>query len=247
MQLLLVRLREIGDVVFTTPAVRALRRRFTTAHIAYVVEPHAAPIVQHNPHIDEVIVAPRLRGLRGLARDIALGRRLYARRFDLAIDFHGGPRASFLTWLSGARERIGYEIAGRSWMYTRVVARPRELRPRHSVENQWDLLTPLGIAQPEPAANAVEMPGDRDVAVGTRDRLHAARATNDVVVVHVSAGNPFRRWPVDSFVTMIRRLIVESTRSVIVTSGPSEIDAADRVVARVRAMIPPDASGRVIP
>src|SRR5581483_9760299 len=102
MRILLLRLREIGDVVFTTPAVRALRKRFPDAHIAYVVEPHAAPIVQSNRHRGEVIVAPRRRGLGGAAVDIALGRRLRAARFDLAIDFHGGPRAALLTAMSGA-------------------------------------------------------------------------------------------------------------------------------------------------
>ena len=52
MRILLVRLRQIGDVVFTTPAVGALRRRFPQAHLAYVVEPAAAPIVANNPHLD---------------------------------------------------------------------------------------------------------------------------------------------------------------------------------------------------
>src|SRR5688572_5385216 len=102
MRILLVRLRQIGDVVFTTPAVRALRQRFPESYISYVVEPAAAPIVAHNPNIDEVIVAPRRRGLRGLGAEAALVRRLRRTPYDLAIDFHGGPRASLLTWLSGA-------------------------------------------------------------------------------------------------------------------------------------------------
>ena len=50
-----------------------------------------------------------------------------------------------LAWASRAPRRIGYRVAARSWMYTDRVARPRELRPRHSVQNQWDLLAPLGI------------------------------------------------------------------------------------------------------
>src|SRR3954465_4925411 len=108
-RILLVRLREIGDVVFTTPAVHALRRRFPDAHLAYLVEPAAAPIVEHTPHLDQVIIAPRRRGVRGLLVDLALGRRLRAERYDLAIDFHGGPRASLLTWLSGAPERLGHQ------------------------------------------------------------------------------------------------------------------------------------------
>ena len=128
--ILLVRLRHIGDVVFTTPAVHALRRRFPDAVITYLVEPAAAPIVAGNPHLTEVLVAPRRSGIGGLIADLTLGRQLRARRFDLAIDFHGGPRASLLTWLSGAPVRIGYEVAGRSWMYTQRVARSRHPRQR---------------------------------------------------------------------------------------------------------------------
>src|SRR5947209_1139546 len=161
MRILLVRLRQIGDVVFTTPAIHALRRAFPDAHLTYIVEPAAAPVVVNNPHLDEVIVAPRVRGVLG---DLALGRRLRAARYDLAIDFHGGPRASLLTWSSGAPVRIGYEVAGRSWMYTRRVARPRALRARHSVENQWDLLAELDIPAPDRASFPVEMTVDPDVA-----------------------------------------------------------------------------------
>src|SRR5881397_1657209 len=113
MRILLVRLRQIGDVVFTTPAIHALRRRFPDAHLTYIVEPAAAPVVAHNPHLTDVIVAPRARGVGGILADVALGRRLKGAGYDIAIDFHGGPRASLLTWLSGAPVRIGYEIAGR--------------------------------------------------------------------------------------------------------------------------------------
>ena len=160
MNILLVRLRLIGDVVFTTPAIRAIRRHYPDARITYIVEEDAAAVVRHNPHLDEVIVAksPRARGR--LLSDLALIRRLRRERYDLAIDFHGGPRSSLLTWLSGAPTRIGYEVLGRSWMYTTKVPRPRVLRPRHSVVSQWDVLLPLGIAPPDPERDATEMPDD---------------------------------------------------------------------------------------
>lgn len=247
-RILFVRLREIGDVVFTTPAIRALRRRFPDAHLTYIVEPHAAPIVQNNPHLDEVLVAPRRRGLSGLAADIALGRALRRRSFDLAIDFHGGPRASLLTWLSGARERIGYEVAGRQWIYTQRVARPRALRARHSVENQWDLLAPLGISPPDQIADAVEMPVDATAAAAVAARLSAAGVdpSHQLAVLHVSAGNPFRRWPLDHFVAVTRSLAERADRRVIITSGPSEQDAVARVVAGARADLSPEAGLRVL-
>lgn len=238
MKILLVRLREIGDVVFTTPALRALRSRFPTAHLAYLVEPTAAPVVAHNPHIDELLVVPRGRGLGGWRSDVALGRRLRAQGYDVAIDFHGGPRASLLTWLSGAPRRIGYEVSGRAWMYTDRVARPRELRARHSVENQWDLLAPLGVAAADRTAFPVEMPVDDTAAARVHERLQDAGVTGDdrILVMHVSAGNPFRRWPLDHFVRVARELGARPRRRVIVTSGPSEREAAAHVVAQSGAV-----------
>jgi len=249
LRILLVRLRLIGDVVFTTPAVRAVRQRFPDAQITYLVEPAAAPVVAHNPHIDDVIVAPRRRGLMQLAADLALGRRLRARRYDLAIDFHGGPRSSLLTWLSRAKVRIGYEIAGRGWMYTRRVPRPRALRARHSVENQWDLLAALDIPPPDRARFPVEMMTAPQAAATVADRLARAGvgAGDRLVVVHVSAGNPFRRWPIAAFAALVTLLVSkDARRRVIVTSGPSEGQAAGRVITQARALLEPADRGRVV-
>jgi lipopolysaccharide heptosyltransferase II len=249
MRILLVRLRQIGDVVFTTPAIRALHEQFPDAFLSYIVEPAAAPIVIHNPLIHEVIVAPRRRGVQGVLDDLALGRRLRSSRFDLAIDFHGGPRASLLTWLSGAPRRIGYQIVGRSWIYTTRIPRPRMLRARHSVVNQWDLLAPLGIAPPSPSRFPVEMPSDPVVATLVADRLARAGVAADarLVVIHVSAGNPFRRWPAESFVDLAVSLAAtDSRRRVLVTSGPSEQGAADRVIEGARTRLGAERGDQVL-
>jgi len=249
LKILLVRLRQIGDVVFTTPAIRALHDRFPDAQISYVVEPAAAPVVERNRLLTQVIVAPRARGFAGLRRDVLLGRLLRDERYDVAVDFHGGPRASLLTWLSRAPLRIGYDIPGRSWMYTRVVERPRRLRARHSVENQWDLLEPLGVARSSPETFPVEMPLDPDVACTVRTRLSGAgvSARAQLVVIHVSAGNPFRRWPVESFGSVAAALVTRHRNlCVVITSGPSERDAAGRVIAHAREHVQTSDRSRVV-
>jgi lipopolysaccharide heptosyltransferase II len=239
-KILMVRLRQIGDVVFTTPTFAALKDHFPTAQLTYLVEPAAAPVVSGNPLLAEVVVAPRVSGVRGFIADLKLGRGLARAGFDIAIDFHGGPRASLLTWLSRARQRVGYEVAGRSWMYTLRVGRPRELRARHSVVNQWDLLTALGVPPPSPARNPVAMPVDDSTSERVRIRLEQSRvgASARVVVMHVSAGNPFRRWPVASFAEVAAALAThDADIRVVVTSGPSETDAAARVIDTARASL----------
>ena len=236
-KILLVRLRLIGDVVFTTPLVRALRRTLPDAHLTYVVEPVAEPVVRDNPHLDEVIVVPKRSGLARWRDDVSYAGRLRTERFDIAIDLHGGPRSAWLTWASGAPMRIGYRMPGRAWMYTHAIQRADDLLPRHSVANQWDLLAPLGIDACEPARDATEMQGDpdtearstrilRDAGVGPLDRL---------ILMHVSAGNPFRRWPQEAFATVAAELARrDPARRVMVTSGPSDEAAARTIVDQAR-------------
>jgi lipopolysaccharide heptosyltransferase II len=247
--ILLVRLRLIGDVIFTTPIVRALRRHYSDARITYLVEEPAAPVVRHNPHLDEVLAVPYRRGWRRVTDDLRLARRLRRRRFDLAIDLHGGPRSAWLTWASGARRRVGYDVAGRAWMYTDAVHRPRELRPRHSVLNQWDLLAAVDealAAGPDRARDRVEMepgPDSRDSAARKLAGL-AVPAEARIVLLHVSAGNPFRRWPAGSFAAVAAELAREDTRRrVIVTSGPSEAAAAEAVAQQARLLAGDAAAG----
>lgn len=249
MQILLVRLRLIGDVVFTTPAIRALRRHYPDARLTYLVEAQAAPVVRANPHLDEVMVVRRSRGLARVVEDWRLGRSLAARGFDLVIDFHGGPRGSWLTWLTRAPHRLGYQVAGRSWMYTQAVERPRELRPRHSVENQWDLLAALGIPAPTPREDPLEMAEDPAARASVDARLAAAGLAADtpLVVMHVSAGNPFRRWPAASFAAVAAGLVAsDRSRAVVLTAGPSESEAAEAVGHAARVAAGPALAGRIL-
>jgi lipopolysaccharide heptosyltransferase II len=233
-KILLIRLRLIGDVVLTTPAIRAVRRACPDASLTYLVEPQAAAVVTRNPHLDDVIVAPLEHGSRRWVGDARLCQRLRRAQYDTVIDFHGGPRSSLLTWASGARRRIGYDVSGRSWMYNEVVHRPRLHRERHSVENQWDLVVRFdpSIPPPTPERDPVEMPDDAGARTRVEARL-AAQSPNGVgplVVIHVGAGNEFRRWPEHAFASVIETLRAQRPdRRIILTTGPAQVQTAEAV------------------
>ena len=239
--ILVVRLRLIGDVVLTTPLLGALRRAYPDGRIAYLVEPAAAPVLRGNPCIDSLIVVPHARGLRRLRHDFSFARSLRRERFDITIDLHGGPRAGLFTLASGAPMRIGYTITGRTWVYTHVVKRTPDNAPRHAVRNQWDLLGPLGIGPPDRTLDAVTMPEDPAAAASVARRLGEAGIDgHPLVVIHVSAGNPFRRWPPRSFEKLVTQLARGNPhRRIVLTSGPSDSTVAREIAAAARTGLGP--------
>jgi ADP-heptose:LPS heptosyltransferase len=130
-------------------------------------------------------------------------------------------------------------------MYTRVVPRWRG-EPRHSVLNQWDLIAavdPALAGPPTPADDPVEMCGDPSAEMSVQARLDRWGVAPDdrVIVVHVSARNPFRRWPESSFAELVGRLASTLQRWVVVVGGPSDRDAAERVRIAAQARTPAQA------
>jgi lipopolysaccharide heptosyltransferase II len=251
-RVLLIRLRLIGDVVLSTPVIRALRRAFPDATLTYLVERDAAAVVAGHPDLDQIVVVERTHGVRRILDDLKLAWQLRRSRYDVVIDMHGGPRSSWLALATGAPQRIGYDIPGRQWMYTKTVPRARELRPRHSVMNQWDLLEGIAGWTPEealPERDAVTMVVDPQADRRIAARLQAAGVTPDtrLIVIHVSASNPFRRWPEAAFAEVVASLVSQAPeRRVILSSGPSDRLAADRIVASARARLPEAARPRVV-
>ena len=235
MTILLVRPRLIGDVILTTPSIQALRRRFPDAKLLYLVEALAAPIVANNPHINETFVIRHRRGWRRWLEDLRLARELRSRQIDVAIDLHGGPRSGWLTWATRAPMRVGYDVSGRRWMYTHRIARPRGYQPRHSVLNQWDLVAPVvgsPAELPSPERERVVMPIPAASLGAMTERLTSlgVAPNDDVIVMHASAGNQFRRWPAASFREVARTLAADRPgRRVILLGDRSDESLAAEI------------------
>src|SRR5690349_12735166 len=105
---LVIRLRSIGDVVLTLPALQALHDWRPDLKIHLLVEPLCAPLVERHPAISEVIV------LRKFWDTV---RQLRRRNFGVAFNLHGGPTSAWLTRLSGAPLRVCWAQRQFSWFY----------------------------------------------------------------------------------------------------------------------------------
>ena len=141
-RILIIEVNWLGDVLFSTPLIRAVREHFGGAHITCMVAPRAREILKYNPHIDEIITYDEKGTHKSILGKIRLISALRKKDFDLAILLHRSFTKALMTLLAGARERIGYVTKKRRILLTRPVETPAE--ELHKVEYFLKIAESLG-------------------------------------------------------------------------------------------------------
>ena len=111
MNILIVKLSAIGDVIHALPVSYALRKKYPTAHITWVVEPTAYEIVKHNPCVDEVILFQKkaFKTFKGFKQNFKpFYKLLHRRKYDISIDLQGLFKSMAVVLTANAKKKIGY-------------------------------------------------------------------------------------------------------------------------------------------
>ena len=116
-RVLVIRLSAIGDVVFASPLIDAIKRARPDAEVYWLAESTVAPLLAHHTGLKELLIWPReewrelfRRGhLWKLSREImSFRKKLRAHQFDLVLDAQGLLKSALLAWMTGAKTRIGF-------------------------------------------------------------------------------------------------------------------------------------------
>jgi heptosyltransferase-3 len=204
-RILVIKLKQPGDVLVSTPVIRALKEAWPQSRLTYLVPRGTEEMVAGHPALDEVLVVDRRGQTWGQALGFAL--KLRQRRFDLVLELSGGDRGAIYTLLSGARERLGFERPGmpfwqRRGVFTRLLPRP-PVRT-HLVEQNLAALGALGI---EPLEPRLEFFWDRAVADRIRELLERlGLAPRGFVVMHPGAGWRFKCWTPRGYARILEAL-----------------------------------------
>lgn len=225
--ILLIRLRRIGDVVMTTPAVAVLRNRFPQARIAYLIEEPYRELIEGHPGVDEPLVVPRRMPRRDFLKLI---REIRRRRFDIAVDFHGGPKAFLIALLSGAGHRIGYRIPYKHIFYHRALPRRPEHGIFHSVENHLNLVSLLGVETDPPPGMSLPpaTASETDRVKRWLDETEGQGGRR--IVLHIGAGNRFRDWGEDHLRDLSTLLLRIPGTEVVLAGAESDMPRAGRML-----------------
>jgi heptosyltransferase-2 len=142
-KILVIQTAFIGDVIYTTPLIREVKRRYPKAHLAVMVAPRGEFVLSNNPHVDELLIMDKRGKDRGLGGATKWAKEIRARGFDLVIAPHRSWRSTYLAWRSGAQQKVGFRKGLGRWIYHPAVKYNLREEPRY-VERKLNLIRALG-------------------------------------------------------------------------------------------------------
>jgi ADP-heptose:LPS heptosyltransferase len=238
-KLLVIRLDHLGDVLFATPALRALREAFPAAHITLLAGPWTAAVA--NQHVDAVYEAdvpwfarPRRAGGAGTWWSVL--RWIRAQRFDTAIDLRGDFRHALWLWAARVPVRIGSGATGGGWLLTHEVTS----RAVHEVERNLDMVRVLSPSARSGALVPVTSAPQSAAAVLLSEV--GVGAQQPILLVHAGAGYATKLWEPEKLAACLDALQGSGLAPVFVGTGADRA-ATDAVRARTRIPVG-DLTGR---
>jgi heptosyltransferase-2 len=231
-RILIVRTDRIGDVVLSTPVIKALRSHYPHAYIAMMVSPYTKEVVEGSPYLDEVIIYDKDAKHKSWRRSLEFARGLKRKRFDLALVLHPTNRVHLITFLAGIKRRVGYRRK-LGFLLTDKIPHTKQDGQKHELEYNLDLLRPLGI-----------MPQDREIFVSIKPearqiveellRQEGIKDNHPLLAVNPGASCPSKIWPAERFAEAADRLAQKYGFKVLVVAGSKDRYLAQDLVSNMR-------------
>ncbi|MGD0336649.1 MAG: lipopolysaccharide heptosyltransferase II [Candidatus Omnitrophota bacterium] len=227
-RILIVRTDRIGDVLLSTPVIKALRSYYPDAYISMMVSSYAKDIVEGNPYLDEVIVYDKDKEHKSWWRSFGFTQELKIKKFDLALMLHPTNRVHLVTFFAGIKKRVGYNRK-LGFLLTDRLEHSKQRGEKHEAEYNFDLLRYLGIEAQE---KELFMPLRKESEEKVNDlfKQMQIKDTDTLLAIHPGASCPSKIWPCERFAEVADKLVEKYGFKVLVVAGPKDIRLAESVI-----------------
>lgn len=248
-KILIIRLSAVGDVINTLPALTAVREAFPRAFVGYVIDEKAKELIVGHPCVDEVHLFRQKRWSRGILNPLTAGRtflevvdyaqRIRAHRYDVAIDLKANFKGGVHAVLSGVPWRIGFapgHCNELNHLFSNIHVYPAWERINR-VEKFLSLLQPLGVRVRQ--ARFI-LPVSEESRRRVRGYLESVGCRSGGYAILHPGTSDFgkqKRWPLDRFSALARRIQDELGLKVLIAWGPGEREMAEEVARASSALV----------
>ncbi len=217
-KILLIQLRQLGDILLTTPCLRELKRAYPKASISFLCHPMGRLILEGNPYLDQLLTYDPSDRLKS---EISLWKALRSADYDLVLDFMYNPRSAIYARVTGAPKRLAFP-SRRSWFFSDIVAQPKE--STYIVREKFSYLSFLGV---QPQSIQLDLPwGAKEAAWVEKwqDDEQGFREAPLRIVLSPTHRREERQWSLERFAQLADRLQTTWNATVIWIWGPGEED-----------------------
>ena len=232
-RIIIVRMDRIGDVVLSTPVIKAVRNAYPDSHIAVLVRPYAREVVEGNPYIDEVITYDKSEKEKGLFGKIMFIVGLRNKKFDLAIILHPKNSSHILAYLAGIPKRLGYDKKLGIFL-TKKIPHTKQYGLKHEIDYALGLLRYIGIESSDKSLHVPVNKSSEERIKGIFDK-NGISQNDPVITIHPAASCRSRRWKLERFVKVSDVLAKKYGARIIIISGPDDKAMGDRVAELMKS------------
>jgi len=231
-RIVIVEVNWLGDVLFSTPAIRAIRKKHPGAYIAALVVPRCKVLLLGNNYLDEVIVLDEEGRYKGFGGKLRLARDLKVRHFNIAYIFRPSLTRTLCLFLAGVRRRIGFVTTKTACLLTERVVFPKD--KMHRADIYYYLVTGSRIPSGERYCDYFVSPDDRDF-IEDFLRKHRLGQEKNLVTLHVGGNWDLKRWPKERFAQLIDVLKENYQMDVVISGAYSEYGLAEGIASLTRS------------
>ena len=231
-RILIVRLDRIGDVILSTPVIKAVRDAYPDSYIACMVRPYAADIITGNPHLNEVMIYDKDGRHKSFLETLRFSNELRSKKFDLAILLHPTTRTHMVAFLAGIPERIGYNRK-LGFLLTKRIPHTKQFGLRHERDYALGLLRYIGI---EPRDKTLHVPINEASERKIKDilRVEGVKDADTVVVLNPGASCPSKRWQAERFAQVGDRLADKYGARIVIIASSQDKAFGDKVASMMK-------------
>jgi lipopolysaccharide heptosyltransferase II len=233
-RILLLAMLPIGDTLFLTPTIRALRDRFPQARIVALARHSNAPIVRCVPEVDEVRLLPLLADWAGAGPLAGILRELRGERFEVAVDFTS-PAYKWISLCSGIPVRTYLKLDPGWWFLPGKHAR---WGAAHATRHYYDSVRELDLppwSQVSHQPRIVLTSQARRTALAFLRRQGLWPGRGPLVALHPGGAGlgGVKRWPPERFACVAEHLRRENGAYILLLGGPEDRPLAQTIATQV--------------
>ncbi|MGB8658644.1 MAG: lipopolysaccharide heptosyltransferase II [Candidatus Zixiibacteriota bacterium] len=209
-RILIIQTAFLGDVILSTPLIKALRGLFPHSFISFLLIPETKKLLENNPHLNEILVYDK-RNNRGIRGFLHIKSKIKERKFDLAVIPHRSLRSALLAYLSGIPERVGFDQSAGSFLLTQKVAYRQNT---HEVDRNLSLLSSFNLELKDKSPQL--FPTEEDFSYA-RKLLQDSGIQEQDRIVGIAPGSVWatKRWLPERFAEVSDFLLKQSGAKVI--------------------------------